>query len=139
MHFTLKQLRYYKQMRLNNQILIIDDSQVMRRIIRGFLQRMGFTTIIEASNGKDALGIIAGQKLDLVISDWSMQGITGFDILVSLRQDKKTKDIPFVMITAEAQLFHIIKAFRARVSQYLVKPFSFQQFEYILRKIDEIF
>ena len=126
-------------MHLNSRILIIDDSQIMRRIIKGFLQRMGFAAIIEATNGRDALRIIAGEEIDLVISDWSMQGTTGFDVLVALRRDKKTKDIPFIMITAEAQLFHIIKAFRARVSQYLVKPFSFEQFEYVLKKFDEIF
>jgi two-component system chemotaxis response regulator CheY len=63
-----------------------------------------------------------------------MQGTTGIEVLEAVRRGEKTRNIPFVMITAEAQLFHILKAFRAEVNQYLVKPFSFEQFEYIIKK-----
>ncbi len=122
-------------MDLNRQVLIVDDSRVMRRIIKGFLQRLGFSAIVEAANAKSAGKIIAEGGVDLVISDWSMQGITGFDLLTAVRGDDKTRNLPFVMISAEGQLFHILKAFRAEVSQYLVKPFSFRQFEYLLKKI----
>ncbi len=122
-------------MDLNQHILIVDDSKIMRKIINDFLQRMGLTVIIEAANGKEALRVIADKDIDLVISDWSMQGMTGFDILKTIRQDIQDRKLPFIMITAEGQLFHVLKAFRAGVDQYLIKPFDFKQFEYVLKKI----
>ena len=122
-------------MDLNQHVLIVDDSKIMRKIINDFLQRMGITVIIEAANGREALQVIADKDIDLVISDWSMQGMTGFDILKAIRQDIQVRELPFIMITAEGQLFHVLKAFRAGVDQYLIKPFDFKQFKYVLKKI----
>lgn len=119
---------------MTQKILVVDDSRVMRRIIAGYLSRMNMTDIVEASNGREALGILAAEDIDLVVSDWSMQGITGLDMLRAVRSDRSTEDLPFIMVTAEAQLYHILMAFRAQVSQYVVKPFSYQQFEYVIGK-----
>ena len=122
-------------MSLRQQVLVVDDSKIMRRIINGFLRRMGFTAIHEAAGGREALRIINEGGINIIISDWSMQGTTGIDILRAVRENEETRNLPFVMITAEGQLYHILKAFRAGVSQYLVKPFDFEQFQYVLEKI----
>ena len=114
------------------KILVVDDSRIMRRIIAGYLIRMNLTNVVEASNGRQALDILAAEDIDLVISDWSMQGVTGLDVLRAVRSKRSTQDLPFIMVTAEAQLYHILEAFRAQVSQYIVKPFSFRQFEYVI-------
>ena len=119
---------------MKKKILVVDDSRVMRRIIAGYLSRMNLTDVIEASSGRQAMDILVTEDIDLVVSDWSMQGASGLDVLQAVRSNKSTRDLPFVMVTAEAQLYHILEAFRAQVSQYIVKPFSFRQFEYVIGK-----
>ena len=90
------------------------------------------SNVIEASSGKKALDIFSTEDIDLVVSDWSMQGTTGLDVLRTVRLSKSSGDLPFIMVSAEAQLYHILEAFRAQVSQYIVKPFSYRQFEYVI-------
>lgn len=117
---------------MTQKILVVDDSRVMRRIIAGYLSRMNLIDVVEASNGREALDILATEDIDLVVSDWSMQGTTGLDVLRAVRSERSTEELPFIMVTAEAQLYHILEAFRTQVSQYVVKPFSYRQFEYII-------
>ena len=117
---------------MKQKILVVDDSKVMRRIIAGYLSRMSLTNVIEASSGRQALDILTMEDIDLVVSDWSMQGTTGLDVLRTVRLNKSPGELPFIMVTAEAQLYHILEAFRAQVNQYIVKPFSYRQFEYVI-------
>ena len=118
------------------KILIIDDSKVMRRIIVGYLAKMSLTSrsVFEASCGRKALEILASEDIALILSDWSMQGQNGLDLLKVVRENHATQHLPFIMITAEGQLYHILQAFRTHVSDYIVKPFTFSQFEYVMGK-----
>lgn len=106
------------------KILIVDDFATMRRILKNILKKIGFTQIIEADDGINALKVLEKEKVDLVISDWNMPKMTGIEFLKAVRANTAFKDLPFLMVTAEAQKQNIIEAVQAGVSNYVVKPFT---------------
>ena len=111
-------------MDVNIKVLVVDDFATMRRIIKNVLKQIGFTKILEADDGTSALEVLKENKVDLIISDWNMPQMTGLDLLKAVRGEKSTKNIPFLMVTAEAQKDNVIQAVQAGVSNYLVKPFT---------------
>lgn len=123
-------------MDLSMKILIVDDFATMRRIMKNILKQIGFTNIIEADDGTTALEELKKNSIDLIISDWNMPKMTGLDLLKSVRGSSEYKDIPFLMVTAEAQKQNVIDAVQAGVSNYVVKPFTA---EAISEKIGKIF
>ena len=106
------------------KILVVDDSKFMRRIIRNYLKAMNLERIEEASDGREALALLRKRHFDLILSDIAMRGMNGIDLLKAVRADNAIKNIPFIMITAEAQPHIIFEAVRAKVSQYVTKPFT---------------
>ncbi len=108
----------------NIKILVVDDFSSMRRIIKNTLKQIGFKTILEADDGTTALAMLKNQKVDLILSDWNMPKMSGLELLKEIRRDEELKDIPFFMITAEAQKDNVIQAVQAGVSNYVVKPFT---------------
>ncbi len=106
------------------KILVVDDFATMRRIVKNILTQLGFKEIIEADDGTSALDILKKEKVDLIISDWNMPKMTGLDLLKEVRADSAMADTPFIMVTAEAQQDNIILAVKAKVNQYIVKPFT---------------
>ena len=111
------------------KILVVDDSLVIRRLMKIYLGRMGIEEIVEAPNGKKALEELGTDNFDLIISDWSMPGKTGLNFLKAVRADKKYSKIPFVMLTAEGLKDSIAAANQAGVSKYILKPFNFKTIE----------
>ncbi len=108
----------------NMKVLVVDDFTAMRRIVKKFLIQLGFKDIVEADDGTTAVDLLKTQKVDLIISDWNMPEMTGLELLQHIRTDPGTEDIPFTMVTTEAQRDDIILAVRAKVSQHIVKPFT---------------
>ena len=108
----------------NMPILVVDDFNTMRRIVKTCLGQLGFTNITEAEDGKVALGKLENGDFKLVISDWNMPNMMGIDLLRAVRSDEKLKNIPFVLVTAEGQKENVIEAAKAGVSNYVVKPFT---------------
>tara|TARA_B100001564_G_C20579836_1_gene642550 strand:+ start:192 stop:581 length:390 start_codon:yes stop_codon:yes gene_type:complete len=109
----------------NMKILVVDDFKTMRRIVTGLLNQLGFENIDEAIDGESALQKLTECKFDLVISDWNMEPMSGFDMLKNLRGgDCQHKNIPFILITAESKPENVIKAKEAGVNNYIVKPFN---------------
>lgn len=106
------------------KVLVVDDYSTMRRIIRDQLTQLGYTDIDEAESGEAALVKLREAHYGLVISDWNMEGITGYDLLRKVRADATLKETPFIMITAEAKADHAIAAKEAGVDSYLLKPFN---------------
>jgi len=106
------------------KVLVVDDSLVMRRIIGNHLRALGYSDILEADNGRRALRILEEERIDLILSDWCMQVMHGIELLRNVRKNEATKNIPFIMVTAEAQPHLILEAIRAQVSDYVVKPFT---------------
>jgi two-component system chemotaxis response regulator CheY len=111
-------------MDLTMKVLIVDDFATMRRIIKNVLKQIGFSNILEADDGTTALGVLKETKIDLIISDWNMPKMSGLDLLRKVRKENATKNVPFVMVTAEAQKENVLQAVQAGVSNYIVKPFT---------------
>ena len=109
---------------MSMQILIVDDYKTMLRIIRNLLKQLGFHNIDEATDGTAALSKIREKDYGLVVSDWNMEPMTGLQLLQEVRADTKTKDMPFIMVTAESKTENVIAAKKAGVSNYIVKPFN---------------
>lgn len=106
------------------KILIVDDQDSILRIIKGLLAELGYNDIRTASNGQKACGILKQEKIEMVISDWNMPQMSGLELLKYVRQDQELLNLPFVMVTAEAEKDNIVEAIQAGVDQYVVKPFS---------------
>lgn len=106
------------------RILIVDDFKTMLKIIENLLRQLGFKNIDEASDGQKALEKLKENKYDLILSDWNMEPMTGFDLLKSVRADPATKQIPMILITAESKVENIVAAKQAGVNNYIVKPFN---------------
>ena len=116
-------------------VLVVDDFLTMRRIVRKILRDLDFQNIIEAEDGSAALDVLKTTKIDLIVSDWNMPRMTGLELLKQVRSTDNLKDTPFLMITAEAQKENIVEAVKARVSNYIVKPFTAATLEEKLAKI----
>lgn len=120
----------------NMEVLIVDDFSTMRRILKNILGQLELKNIIEAEDGTTAVDFLKDHKPDLIISDWNMPKMTGIDLLRYVRETDGLSDIPFLMVTAEAQQDNIIEAVKAKVNQYVVKPFTA---ETLGEKIEKIF
>jgi len=120
----------------NMRILVVDDFSTMRRIIKNILRQLGYNNIVEADDGTAAVGVLEREKVDFIISDWNMPQMTGIELLRHVRQTEQFKDTPFLMVTAEAQQENIIEAVKAKVSNYIVKPFTADTLQ---EKIEKIF
>ncbi|MBU2631441.1 MAG: response regulator [Proteobacteria bacterium] len=117
------------------KVLIIDDFATMRRILKNVLKQLGFKNLVEADDGTTAWEILEGQQIDLIIADWNMPKLTGFELLKKVRASDLHKSIPFLMVTAEAQKEQVLEAVHAGVSNYVVKPFTAEAIANKLEKI----
>lgn len=108
----------------NLPILVVDDYNTMVRIIRKLLKQVGYENVDEASNGAAAYEMIKGKSYGLIISDWNMEPMTGFELLQKIRAEAATMNLPFILVTAESKPENVQAAQKAGVSNYLVKPFS---------------
>ncbi|MFQ6370338.1 chemotaxis response regulator CheY [Shewanella sp. YIC-542] len=120
----------------NMKILIVDDFSTMRRIIKNLLRDLGFNNTQEADDGSTALPMLQKGDFDFVITDWNMPGMQGIDLLKAIRADENLKNIPVLMVTAEAKREQIIAAAQAGVNGYVVKPFTAATLK---EKLDKIF
>ncbi len=106
------------------KVLVVDDYSTMRRIIRNLLTQIGYSEIDEAGDGNEALQKLRAVHYGLVISDWNMEPMTGYDLLKQVRADDKLKKTPFIMVTAESKTENVVAAKQAGVDNYIVKPFN---------------
>ena len=121
---------------LGLKVLVVDDFPTMRRIVKNLLKQLGFENIDEAEDGVQALNKLKGGNYDLVVSDWNMPNMEGIDLLRNVRKEAATlKDVPFLMVTAEAEKEKVIEAIKAGVDNYVVKPFTAEILKEKLEKI----
>lgn len=122
------------------KILVVDDFSTMRRIIKNLLRDLGFSNVEEADDGTTALPMLKTGKFQFLITDWNMPGMSGFDLLKAVRADNALKNLPVLMVTAEAKRDQIIAAAQAGVNGYVVKPFTAavlkEKIEKIFERID---
>ena len=109
---------------LSMPVLVVDDYQTMIRIIRNLLNQLGFKNLEEAKDGRQALEKLNSGRFGLVISDWNMEPMTGYELLQQVRASEKLKTTPFIMVTAESKTENVIAAKKAGVNNYIVKPFN---------------
>ena len=121
---------------LSMPVLVVDDYGTMIRIIRNLLRQLGFVDIDEASDGEGALAKMRDKRYGLVISDWNMEPMTGYELLKQVRSDPQLGTVPFIMVTAESKTENVIAAKQAGVNNYIVKPFNA---ETLKNKIDAVF
>jgi two-component system chemotaxis response regulator CheY len=107
-------------------VLVVDDFSTMVRIIRNLLRQLGFLDVDDASDGGAALEKMRAKRYGLVISDWNMEPMTGYDLLREVRANPKLESTPFIMVTAESKTENVIAAKKAGVNNYIVKPFNAQ-------------
>ena len=107
-------------------ILVVDDYHTMVRIIRNLLKQLGFEDVDDAADGTAALEKLQQKPYGLVISDWNMEPMTGYELLRHVRADDRLKAMPFIMVTAESKTENVIAAKKAGASNYIVKPFNAQ-------------
>ncbi len=117
-------------------VLVVDDYSTMVRIIRNLLRQLGFMDVDDACDGTSALAKMHAKRYGLVISDWNMEPMTGFDLLREVRSDPELEETPFIMVTAESKTENVIAARKAGVNSYIVKPFNAQTLK---AKIEAVF
>ncbi len=109
---------------LQMPVLVVDDYKTMIRIIRNLLKQLGFSDIDDAADGTEALEKMRARSYGLVISDWNMEPMTGYELLKEVRSDETLMRTPFIMVTAESKTENVIAAKKAGVNNYIVKPFN---------------
>ena len=109
---------------LSIPVLVVDDYKTMIRIIRNLLKQLGFSDVDDAADGTEALGKMRQRRYSLVISDWNMEPMTGYELLKEVRTDDGLARTPFIMVTAESKTENVIAAKKAGVNNYIVKPFN---------------
>jgi two-component system chemotaxis response regulator CheY len=116
------------------KFLVIDDSATMRRIVVNSLQRIGFTDVVEAGDGVEALKAFDA-SVGFVITDWNMPNMSGIDFVRALRARPDGASVPVLMVTTRSVKEDIVAAIEAGVSNYIVKPFTPQVLK---EKIDQL-
>ena len=113
---------------LSTKVLIVDDMMTMRKLVGKICKELGFTNLVEASDGVQAWEVIqtANPPVGLIISDWNMPNCSGLDLCKRLRMDSRFGKTPFLMVTAEAEQHQVVEALKAGVDNYVVKPFTAQ-------------
>ena len=110
---------------MNRKFLVVDDSITMRRIVVNTLKTLGYSQYVEAEHGRDALDKLNNdQSINFVITDWNMPVMSGLELTKAIRGDERIKGLPILMVTTRGVKEDIVQALHARVSNYVVKPFT---------------
>ena len=121
---------------LSIPVLVVDDYKTMIRIIRNLLKQLGFSDLDDAADGTEAFEKMQSRRYGLIISDWNMEPMTGYELLKHVRSDSALCKTPFIMVTAESKTENVIAAKKAGVDNYIVKPFNAQTLK---GKIEAVF
>jgi two-component system chemotaxis response regulator CheY len=104
-------------------ILVVDDSRIMRNIVKNTFSQLKIPCqFLEAGNGRDALGLLQSQEVNLVLLDWNMPELSGIDFLKTVRSVEQYKNLPIIMVTSESAKYNVIEALKNGATDYIVKP-----------------
>ena len=118
------------------KILVVDDFEAVRNIVKKLLASLGFTNVEEADDGLSALPMLMTGTFDFLVTDWNNPGMQGIELLKAVRAEPSIADLPTLMVTIEARREQIVMAAEAGVNGYIVKPFTAETLQ---QKIDTIF
>jgi two-component system chemotaxis response regulator CheY len=124
-----------RPMGVDLRFLIVDDFSTMRRIMKKFLNDLGYMDVTEAEDGATALKILKQGNIDFLVTDWNMPGMAGIELLKAARADPSLANLRVLMVTAEDKRQQIVEAIHAGVNGYLVKPFTA---EALKERIDQV-
>jgi two-component system chemotaxis response regulator CheY len=129
-------------LKTDSKILVVDDFETIRVVLKRCFAELGYTNIEEAADGEEAFGKIqaaqaAGQPYQLILSDLNMPKVTGVELLAKVKKVPELFNIPFVMVTAESEQKFVIQALSLGAVDYVVKPFSVQTLQKKLARISE--
>jgi len=124
----------------NSKVLVVDDFELVRTMLRKTLSQIGISEVEEAEDGVIAEKMLmqaadSGAPFDVILCDWNMPHKSGIELLGALRASKAYKDTPFIMVTAEAERDYVIQALTEGATDYIIKPVSMES---IKRKIESI-
>lgn len=120
----------------NMTVLIVDDMESMRKSIRGMLKMLNIgKNIRHAENGREGWKIINETRVDLAIIDWNMPVMKGIELLDLIRNDKRFRDMPVIMITAEAEKKIVMEAAESDIDGYLLKPLTTKSLDDRIRSV----
>lgn len=117
------------------RFLVVDDSPTMRRIVINALKTFGYSEFVEAGDGQEGLAKLASEPVDFVITDWNMPVMNGLDLTKAIRSTPNLSHLPILMVTTRGLKQDIIEALKAKVNNYVVKPFTPQVLK---EKIDAV-
>jgi two-component system chemotaxis response regulator CheY len=117
-------------------VMVVDDSRIMRNIVKNTFELLKMPcNFLEAANGEDALKLLLNQKIDLILLDWNMPGLSGIDFLKKVRAIDQYKSIPIIMVTSESAKLNVVEAIKSGVTAYITKPIDDKVFLDKLSKI----
>ncbi|MCH1919671.1 response regulator [Shewanella sp. A3A] len=106
------------------RFLVADDVELMRKSIQTCLERLGYSNIVLAANGREAMELLEEQPFDCIISDWRMPYHSGLELLQHVRATPRLRNIKFMLVTANSEIDNVNEAISEGVDQFLVKPFN---------------
>jgi two-component system chemotaxis response regulator CheY len=106
------------------KILVVDDFTTMRKIVRTQLASLGYLNVLEARDASEAVQKLEFDTFDLIISDWHMPAMSGFQLLEHIRGTKRLEKIPFILLTKETDKESVLTAKGQGITHYLGKPFN---------------
>ena len=109
---------------LNAPVMVVDDHGMTRDLVRTILRGIGFINILTVENGRAAYKMLETNNVKLIVCDWNMPGGSGIELLRAVREHPQFKDVPFLMLTAEAYKESVEEAMKQGVSDYVAKPFT---------------
>ncbi len=108
------------------KFLVVDDSLTMRRIVVNTLKSIGFDSVVEATDGKDAMAKLLSEGADFLITDWNMPEMNGLELTRWVRATNPFAEMPILMVTTRGNKEDVIEAMKVHVNNYIVKPFTAQ-------------
>ncbi len=105
------------------QALIIDDSKSIRLILGQILKEIGFQ-VRDAPNGLEGYSVLESEEIDLVLVDWNMPEMNGFDFILKVRKDAQFNKVLLMMVTTETEITKVVQALEAGANEYVMKPFT---------------
>jgi two-component system chemotaxis response regulator CheY len=122
---------------LMKSIMVVDDSKIMRTIVKKTFSQLKIPCeYVEAGDGEEALKQLEANQVDLVLLDWNMPKLSGFDFLKKVRGMTQYKTLPIIMVTSEAAKYNIIEAMKNGATDYIMKPINEKTFAEKMAKLD---
>ncbi|MDH5561280.1 MAG: response regulator [Deltaproteobacteria bacterium] len=116
------------------KILIVEDSSVQRQLLKMVLETAGYSVVV-AKDGEEGFFLLTVHRPDLVISDINMPKMNGYEFCEKIKNDKRFKDIPVMLLTQLSDSRDIIKGLNSRADNYLTKPYDG---EYLLKRVEQL-